>query len=299
MSFKPKQKYSNNSNEDRKYPAPASDGLQFARVSQIVDMGTQPQANIEEEYDENNEKHKAAVENGTGSFTVPVWGDLKGKKCISLPRKPKDSVAVFIDLVENTVDYGGEIGEKHYRLMLNKSFKGDITPIPFGAVPPKSPDGKWTFAPSSMLTKLATVCNMPQVIGKGTDDENMDISLLLNKPLQVNIEIVTTEKNGKTFTNVYNKGLSPIRKTDVVPELLTEARLITFDEATAEDVKFIRKDLRNKIMEALNFKGSNMEKAFIAAGIISAEQASQSADAPQEEDIPDVGGDEEDDSSPF
>lgn len=293
MSFKPKTKYSNNSNEDRKYPSPTNDGLQFARTSLIVDMGTQPQPNAEYEYEPEKKEHIEALENGTGSLTIPAYGELKGKQCISLPRKPKDSVAVFVDLVEETLDYGSEIGEKHYRLMLNKSFRGDIAPIPFGAVKPKTDGAMWTFAPASVLTKLAIACNMPQVIGKGREDENMDISLLLDKPLQVNVEITTTEKNGKTYTNVHNKGLSPIRKNDVVPELLTPAKLITFENATAEDVKFIRKDLREKIKGALNFAGSNMEKAFIAAGFVSGQSDNQKEeehnDVPSTDDFDDTG----------
>jgi len=293
MAFKPKSNYKGN-DEDRKYPVPSNDGLQFARVSQIVDMGTQPQPNSEFEYEPEKPEHIAALADGTGSLTIPAYGDLKGKQCISLPRKPVDSVAVFVDLVEETVDYGGEIGEKHYRIMLNKKYMGDVHPIPFKATKPKTDGAKWTFSPRSMLSLLAVACNTQEVIGKGTDDENMDISLLLNKPLQVNVEIVTTEKNGKTFTNVNNKGLSPIRKTDVVPELITPARLITFDDATAEDVKFIRKDLRERIEQAINFKGSNMEKAFIAAGFIQAQASEQK----QDENVPEAGdpfdGDEED-----
>ena len=37
------------------------------------------------------------------------------------PQKPCQQIAVFADLVADTVDYEREIGKQHYRLLLNKS----------------------------------------------------------------------------------------------------------------------------------------------------------------------------------
>lgn len=300
MSFKPKRKQSSGGNGggNFKYPAPAKDGNQACRVSLIVDLGIQDRPNYEELYNKDDEKHQNALENRGATIVVPEYGDNKGKEVISIPQSPKQGVAVFVDLVGATVDYGGEIGEKHYRYMLNKSFKGDVSPITFDAVPPKAEGGLWTFHGGSVLTKLAKATGNTQIISEG--DDNMDIEQLLGAACLIDLEVNVVKKGEREFTNVKHNALSGLIDGMAEPaELMTDARLVTFDDATAEDIKFIRKDVKEKIKLAHNFAGSAMESAFKEAGLLDGTSAPQ--DAPSSEgSAPEAAADDDfDDDVPF
>ncbi len=274
MSFKPQRQASTGGGNDFKYPAPAEEGTQECRVSLIVDMGIQDRENFEELYVAEDPKHIEALAERNAEIVVPEYGEHKGKECISIPQAPKQGVAVFVDLVGDTVDYGGQIGEKHYRYMLNRSFKGDVSPITFAAVKPAVEGGCWTFHGGSVLTKLAKATKNNQIIEEG--DANMDIEQLLGEPCLIDIDVKVTVKGDNTYTNVKHNSIAKLmskQSPEDVPALMTDAKLIAFGDATAEDVKFIRKDVRNRIMSAHDFRGSAMAAAFVEAGFCDAAAA--------------------------
>jgi len=262
MSFKPKNSNaprSNNSGENTGlFPVPKG-GSRKARVSLIVDLGEQNRPDFEDE----------------------KTGETK-------PQKPCQQVAIFADLVNDTVDYGGTIGKQHYRLLLNKTFAGEITGINFMFVPPKDAKGKiiegkeWSIHPANLLTKLAKATGKHDVVTSG------DIEELLNAPFMAQVE-VKEKDSGKTndagepiiYRNVNYKGCSEVPLDDddqpmQVAELNTPAKCITFQNAKADDIKFIRKKLIDMIKLANDYSGSNMEKA------IKEYEAQQNSDAPEE-----------------
>src|SRR5438477_4746932 len=121
MAFKPKSNGNGGGNfEQRNFPTPKS-GARRARLSLIVDLGTQ-------ERDDVWEKDGKLVKEGT-------------EGAVAKPQKPAHQIAVFADLVNDVVDYGGDIGEAQYRLMLNKGFKGEIQGVNFNKVPPMDAKG--------------------------------------------------------------------------------------------------------------------------------------------------------------
>lgn len=295
MAFKPQGSNSSTprtSNEPKyNFPIP-SDGNQDARISLIVDLG---------------EQNREDGENEDGT---------------TYSRKPCQQVAIFADLVDEVVDYGGDIGEAQYRLMLNKSFKGDIQGINFTAVPPKDAQGNtikgkiWSFHPANLLSKLAKATGNEVILG-GNYEDNMNIEKLLGAPLMINVEVKQTESDKKddngnpiVYTNVRAAGYSPIPKKKgvqlEVSELTAEPKCITFDNATAEDVKVLRYAIRKKIKQALNYQGSNMQKAIEAyeaslesgsgSNSTSAKSATRSAPKPKQVE-PESDDDFED--SPF
>jgi len=284
MAIKPKQKPQQSTNNFL-YPEPKKAGTQYGRVSLLVDLGTQERENFVDVYNENNDDHKKWLEKGWATI-VEGEGKRAGKTCISKKLQPTESYAVFVDLVSSTVDYGGDIGEKHYRYMLNPVYQGDVKGFPLSCAPAKKAGELPTFQSNSVFYELALACGQQGVIGKGTPEENTDIELLLGKPLLINITVDRNIVGDRTYVNVRHKGLTEIMEGMDVPELITPAMAITFDNATAESVKFIRKDVREKITHALDFTGSNMEKAFIAAGFIT--KASEA----KEEEVPSADGDD-------
>lgn len=276
MAFKPKSTGGGEKREFEPYNAVApKNGNRYARVSLIVDMGKQEREPFED----------------------PKTKELKDQK-------PCEQVAIFADLVNDVVDYGGNIGKKQYRLSLNNTFAGEFKGINFTTTPPKDADGKllegkpWGFHPASLLTKLAKATGKEEIIydvkGKA---ESLDISLMLNEPFLCNVEVKKTpDKNGKedkdgnviVYTNVNFKSASPVPpgpddEPMPVVELEAEPMCITFDGATKDQITFIRANLRKQIKLALNYPGSQMQQAieeWEAENLNSEEAAKAPAPAP-------------------
>jgi len=267
MAFKPKNAGNTSGDfEPRNMPVPRA-GSRKARISLIVDLGTQDREDFED----------------------PNTGEVK-------PQKPCQQVAVFADLVADTVDYGGEIGKQHYRLLLNKSFQGVVQGINFTATPPKDAKGNtiagkpWGLHPANLLTKLA------KAVGKEEVVESMDIEQLLGLQFMAQVEVKTTESKTKkdaegnpvTYKNVNYKGAAQVPEDDdgepiPVAELNVEPKCITFDNATKEDIKLIRAGLIKQIKLANDYVGSKMQKAIEAFEAEKAANAGSSEDESGEE----------------
>lgn len=283
--FTPRQeKKKTNTTGQRVFPTPKRAGARPARISVIVDLGVQPRKDFED----------------------PKTGEIK-------PQKPVQQVAIFADLVRDVVDYGPEVGEKPYRLMLNKNFRGEIEGISFQTVPQRDANGKmldreWIFHPASVLTKLANATDTKEIITPGK--HNADISRLLGKPLYITIDI--TENEGKKalpdgtkpiFRNVKVKGFSQVPWDDekdapmTVPEMHPDAPpvLISFNQVTPESFRFLRRDVLAMMQTAPEYAGSHLEKLVKAAEEAESDAA---ASEPMEksEKAPALG---EDDDAPY
>lgn len=277
----------NYTGETRNYPTPKG-GARKARISLIVDIGIQ---NRDDSY--KTADGKLCNEDTPGA--------------IATPQKPAPQVVVFADLVNDTVDYGGEIGKAHYRLLLNNSFNGVIKGINHqNNTPPKDAKGNlikgadWTMHPQNMLTKLAKATGTEEIIVTAA------INRLLNKQFMAEVE-VKEKASGKNdadgneivYKNVNFKGASKVAAVETdeldedgnpieaVPEfvpLKTPAKLITFMNAKKDDVKFIRPNIRKMIKLATNYAGSAMQKAIEAFEAFEAENAAANGaeDAPAE-----------------
>lgn len=253
MAFKPKSGTKNTGAVKRdpniKFPTPKA-GNRPARVSMIIDLGNQNRKDFED----------------------PQTKELK-------PQKPADQIAIFLDLTSDVVDYGGSIGMQPYRLMLNKSFAGEIDGINFGVGPVRDAQGQeikgkpWNYHPMSIITKLAKATKTQTIL----DGVNLDLEQLLNKSLMAQVEVKTTQdKNGKIdeatgklreYTNVNFRGVSevpdmPDGSAFPVPEMVMAPMVISFDSAVADQIKYIRRDVLAKIKLANNYNGSQMQKAI-------------------------------------
>jgi hypothetical protein len=276
MSFKPKQQ--NTQDPD----APQIDwtavskqvkgGNRPARISLIVDLGNQEREEFQEEYKAKDDKHIKALKAGG------YLSEEDGKQMINIPQKPQDQVAVFVDLTSDVVDYGGDIGKQPFRMIVNKSFKGDVAGIGFAGTYSFDNKGNvlkdkgFTFHSNSVLTKLAKATKQEQIVS-GQGNDNMDVTQLLGHALMVTVD--KTETDDKVYLNY--KGCSevpmiPSDPTDPdsdevlmnVKPLANEAIIITFDNVTPELKKWIRGDVAKKIKKATNYKGSKMQEVLEA-----------------------------------
>lgn len=256
MSYKP-QTQSNTSGERKpsgtapngvayKYPVPEG-GSQAARISLIVDIG------IQEREDFLDEK----------------TGETK-------PQKPVQQVVIFADLVDQIVDYGGDIGEKQYRLMLNKNFKGDIAGVNFTSVPPRDADGNimdgkiWTFHPANLLTKLAKATGNDHILGVD-EASNMDIGALLGAGFYADVEVKSNDSGKKKedgtpiiYNNVNFKGSAKLPmvkgKQLEIDELQVTPMILNHENVTAETLVYIRGKVLEMMKKAKEYEGSNLQK---------------------------------------
>ena len=275
-------------------------GSRPARVSLIVDLGDQEREPSTQDYNPNNVKHSEALTKGSWVETV------SGKEVLFTPRKAVQQVAVLADLMNDVVDYGGNLGKQPYRVLLNPSFKGDVRGIDLTGCYSYDDQGNrlqdkpFTFHAQSLLTKLAKATKQLGIIDGG--DDNMDVSLLCGQAFMA--QIVATESGENTYVNYKGCAEVPMIEDEngneaplKVKPLLTEARVITFDSVTEDDAKFLRGDLVKKIKQALNYQGSKMQavienKASTSAPA-SADVPVASKPAPQaapvvEEDLSDI-----------
>lgn len=294
MSFKPKN--SNNSQTASNPNIPKIDwnslnkgvksGSRQARVSLIVDLGDQEREPSTQDYNSNNVKHSEALTKGSWVETV------NGKEVLFTPRKPVQQVAVLADLMNDVVDYGGNLGKQPYRVLLNPSFKGEVRGVDLTGMYSYDDQGNrlqdkpFTFHAQSLLTKLAKATNQLGIIDGGED--NMDVSLLCGQAFMAQITVTTSGEN--TYVNY--KGCAevpmiPDEDGNEVPvkvkPLLTEARVITFDSVTADDAKYLRGDLVKKIKQALNYQGSKMQAVIENKASTS---APASSNAPASANVP-------------
>jgi len=256
MSFKPFTSAARTASydESRKFPTPEA-GNQPARVSLMVFLGTQER---EDYIDQETKQAK--------------------------PQSPCPQMAVYIDLVDNLVDYGGGIGQQQYRLALHGSFQGEIKGVNFNATAPRDAKGQIipnrlsTFHTKNKFTSIARATGQTQILGQSEAD-NMDVSQLLGKALFADIEVVEKESNGKTYTNVKCKGLGSVPKIKGEPmpvsELNCTPMIISFDSVTLadgssrpltkDDTKFLRKDVVAALQKAPEYAGSPLA-ALLGAG---------------------------------
>lgn len=252
MSLKPKSasRTGGGDYEPRNYPEPKP-GARRARVSLIVQLGTQERE------------------------------DFDAGKPTAKPQKPAEQIAIFADLVNDVVDYGGDIGEAQYRLPLNGTFKGVFKGINFYPVPPKDGDGntikgkEWGLHDNSIITKLAKAVGKPEV------QWDMDVSELLDEQFMATVEVKKVpsgkeddDGNEIVYTNVNYKGaamVAPVINDETGDEsiptfakLRQKARCITFENATVEDIKILRSNLIKIIKLAEEYPGSNIQKAIEA-----------------------------------
>ena len=246
-----------------------------AIISQIVDLGvhTPPlSASIEKSTEfETREEAEALVSQVETMLKKSDFEKVKiteqGDKFIvnAQVRQPKDrqEIAVFADLVGNIVDYGDEIGKKPFRVMLNKSWKGEIRGLGLTVVPPQS-GNVWTFAASSMLTELAKVTRQNTITDGSVKNDLNNIGLILGKSLMV--DVVKTEDGDKIYVNV--KGISsvPSALAKMIDYSLVNPVGISFDDVTVESLKAagIRGRIIKKIKQANNYQGSKMQKVIEA-----------------------------------
>jgi len=193
-------------------------------------------------------KQKLEVEEGDTVYKVNF--------CIH-KSKPSQEVVYVYDLVDTYVDYGFEGQEplqyRHYGVRRN--FKtGHISGIGLSA---ERKDGKEVLRSMSTHAKLAKMVGKPEII------KSCDITGLLNQPVGIPVE--HNDKGEKLYLKFKSpQALSKKQLKMGVTELDCEPVVVDFDSVTAEILEKakLRKDIVEKIKSALNYEGSQIQKAI-------------------------------------
>lgn len=254
-------------------PIIPEDGLQAVQVGLLVDLGS----------------HKKLPKFAKDSAGKREQDKTTGEDKILWPKDDavEQKIACYVDLLDQTHDYEGDIGVKNIRLPLHAVSRGMSEGLNFTTVAPRDPDGNyikgrpWLLASTSNFYKIAGVVKyedgtkVSDVIFK-PDYKNAklnDISQLLGKPFMFNLDVKKTEKDDKTYVNTKLKSPVPLMKGMKPEPALMKAISVNFDDddllEEKEELGGLTKfdllriaDVR-KIVLAEEYQGSAMQKAVI------------------------------------
>jgi len=254
-------------------PVIPQEGLDIVQIGLLVNLGQ-------------HKKLPKFAKDSQGNIEL----DEDGNEKIIVPKEGKDleqRVAAYVDLTEQTHDWGGDIGIKNIRLPLHETTRGVSEGLNFVTVAPRDPKTneyikgrQWLVAGTSQWSKIAKVAMDEN--GKPVADTMLDydyknkqannIGLLLGRPFNANIDVKVTEKDGKTFVNTKVKSPVPLSRKDKPTPALIAPVSISFNDTdlleAKEELGGARKidmvrvaDLR-KIVLAVDYQGSEIQKAI-------------------------------------
>jgi hypothetical protein len=263
-----------NSEQKAYVPILPEDGLVAVQVGLLVDLGSHKKLpKFAKDNAGNREKDE---DTGEDKILWPKDGAVEQK------------IACYIDLLDQTHDYEGDIGVKNIRLPLHPVNRGMSDGLNFTTVAPRDPKTNayikgrpWILAGTSNFYKIAGVTKyedgtkVSDVIFKA-DYKNAklnDISQLLGKPFMFNLEVKVQEKDDKKFVNTKLKSPVPLMKGMKPADPLMPAISVNFDDEDLleekEELGGVAKfdllrlaDLR-KIVLAEEYAGSKMQEAVI------------------------------------
>lgn len=264
---------STNTEQKEFVPVIPTEGLDIVQIGLLVNLGQ-------------HKKLPKFAKDSQGNIEL----DEDGNEKIIVPKEGKDleqRVAAYVDLTEQTHDFGGDIGVKNIRLPLHEITRGVSEGLNFVTVAPRDPKTneyikgrQWLVAPTSQWSKIAKVAM--DANGKPVADTMLDfdyknkqannIGLLLGRPFNANIDVKVQEKEGKTYVNTKVKSPVPLGKRDVPTPALIAPVSISFNDTDLLEVKeelggarkidMIRLADLKKIVLAADYAGTEIQKAI-------------------------------------
>ena len=277
-------------------------------ISGIIDLGLQPMDDGHRKSDIPLEEEEAyLLEHPTNYFQD--FEDARTKKTerhVFWPQKAQRAVAITVDFPQFEYDWGGEIGKKPFRFLLNGEFitKGSKrNDIILGRTydlkeTTKDFNPRWSLAKNSLLYKMAVATN---VIKPDEPFTKSQIGELIGKAAL--FEVRFWLEGGYTNEKISFKGEVPeeMSAPDYDDSILYYINLDGDNDEAA--VKQLRKSVKNTIKRSESYRGSKLQEQYgnVIEGVYPAktEAAKQeppvpSAAAPAKQEAP-VATDFEDD----
>ena len=198
---------------------------------------------------------------------------------ICTPAKPAKAFALVVDFPTYMQDFGGEIGEKPFRMFMGGTFfvknpdsaegkKMQIIQNPFYMVEnTNNPQNKWALGVTSLPARMCVAAGLADADGLVNKDS---IVGLLGKALQFEVRVWNKpDKNdpSKTYYTENIKFVGKLPKGMVAPTLDDSALFgVNMTAANNPDmVKQVRAVAKNTMKLATNFEGSILQQEFAAA----------------------------------
>ena len=259
------------------------DGLCNAQIGLMVNLGKHKQV---PRFVKDKDK---IVLDDQGNPKINLGLDKEGNP------KLEHKLAVYVDLLEQTHDYEGDIGVRNIRLPFHQVQYGVTQGINYTTVAPRDANGnyiknrKWTLAPASKWAALSKAILQEQTATSKTmhdivfDPANKDANavwLMVGKPFNITVEVKETTKGDKTYKNInvktpallakkeIGKTEEPLQPAVVVDmqddDLLTEYEFTKPDGEvfTYRKIDLLRKADLLKIVLAEDYEGSPMQAAI-------------------------------------
>lgn len=243
-------------------------------ISGYVDLGIQERGEYEEEYNKDDPKHAEKLEKG--SFVEDRYNGKLKKKVPTLctPAKPAKAFTLAVDFPDYMMDYGGDIGEKPFRMFMGGSFfvknpdsaEGKKMKIVQNSMymteNTNNPQNKWALGQTSLPCKMGKAAGITDEHGLMTKD---DIGKLLGKALQFEVRVwdkPSKDDPSKTFYTESLKFVGKLPKGMPEPDL-SKVSIFGVNMGAANDiemVKQLRAEHRNTMKLASNWEGSVLQK---------------------------------------
>lgn len=266
-------------------------------VSSVVDLGLHAQPDAKMVFTGDAEAEKAELEKNPNQYfeTLP---DDKGvmTRYKRWATKPQQMVAITIDFPDQMVNrgqfFGDESAEAHpYRMLLNNEFYqkglGKIVGKPYSLKETRDDAGNWSLKNNTILFKLG------QAVGVLDHKGLMKpayLGNLLGKAAMFNVHVFLNEHEGKKYLNEKISFNGPVPKAmqKMVPTLDPKYIFgVNFKgKQDPEVLKNLRQSVINTMSLALNFEGSDLQKALIEIGKIQPKGDSAVESVSQETKVP-------------
>lgn len=204
--------------------------------------------------------------------------------------KKYQELAMFADLTENIVDYGGTIGEKPFRIMLNRRWNKQVQGFVLKPTKPEKDGQPWTIKGNTKLAELAKATGHKELLECELRDA--DWTEMAGEAFNITIEKAGDDDQfvnvGKCVTLKKRKG-----ELEEVAELENDCIVLLMDDVTVEELEaaFLRKEIVDKIKQATDYQGSAMQKAIVEL------EKRKKAKAEEDKEDDDNQDDDDDDAS--
>lgn len=261
-------------------------------ITGIIDLGLQVQEDAKMEWkgDEESEREELAKNPNQYFETLPNDKGVPTRyKRWSV--KPCQQVAITVDFPSILVNKGQFFGDENakslpLRMLLNGEFYikdiGKVVGKPYNIKEVKQADGSWAFKNNTQLHKLAAATGV--LSEKGFFKPQM-LGSLIGKAALFDIQVFLKKgSDGKSYfnENIKLSGKIPQIMVPMIPEI-DKSLLFGVNFKGQQDsaiLKNLRQSVINTMKQAVNFEGSDIQKAL---GEAATQQLKQQEVKPQSE----------------
>lgn len=258
-------------------------------ISGVIDLGLQSQEDGKSEWKGTEEDKVAELAKNPNQY----WEVLPNDKNIPTeykrwPSKPQQAVAIMADNPRYLLDQeqffneDGKPGEERpLRMLLNNEWfvKGvgrTVNKNGYSTKENRNDDGSWSLKNNTILYKLGAAT---ETLTTDKKFKPAQLGALIGKPILCQFQVTSNKVGDKEYLNekISFKGEVPDMMKSLIPELDPKYLFcVNFKGPQDPEVlKTLRQSVILTMQNALNFEGSDIQKALIEIGKIKASDSNQ------------------------